>query len=220
MTQKKALIFDMDGTMVDNMMVHHRAWQKRLAEAGLHLTLEEVIAHCHGKNDDILYRLFGDTYTFDERRKISHEKEEIYRKVFLEQLKLIDGLPQLLEEAFQQGIPIGIGTAADIHNVNYVLDNLNLRHYFQTIVCATDVEKGKPDPEVFFKVADQLGIAYQDCLVFEDSPTGAKTALNAGMKAIILTTTHKADEFAHISSVIRCVDNYTSISLNEALGRL
>ena len=217
MTQKKGLIFDMDGTMVDNMMVHHKAWQQRLEQAGLTMTLEEVIATCHGKNDDILVRLFGDKYNLEERNKISDEKEAIYRTVFLDQLQLIAGLPQLLEEAHQHQIPMGIGTAAGIENVNFVLDNLNIRHYFKTIVCSTDVEKGKPHPEVFFKVADQLGLSYNQCLVFEDSPTGAKTALNAGMKAIILTTTHKAEEFENIASVLRCVEDYTEISLLKEL---
>jgi beta-phosphoglucomutase-like phosphatase (HAD superfamily) len=78
---QNALIFDMDGTMVDNMMVHHRAWQKKLAELGK-MTLEEVIATCHGKNDEILQRIFGEQYSFEERDKISFEKEAIYRGIF------------------------------------------------------------------------------------------------------------------------------------------
>ena len=215
MNKIKGLIFDMDGTMVDNMMVHHRAWQQRLAEAGLSLSLEEVIAKCHGKNDDILFRLFGDQYTFEERKRISHEKEDIYRAVFRESLTLIEGLSELLENALQHQIPMGIGTAADIENVNYVLDNLNIRHYFSVIVCATDVEKGKPDPEVFFKVANQLGLSYENCLVFEDSPTGAKAAQNAGMEAIILTTTHKTHEFEIFPNVLKCVKDYTTVNLFE-----
>ncbi len=217
---KNALIFDMDGTMVDNMMTHHRAWQKKLAAIGLHLSLDEVIATCHGKNDEILQRLFGDKYSFEERDQISAEKEAIYREVFLPELKLIEGLPALLEEAKQAGIPMGIGTAARYENVDYVLDNLGIRHYFQSIVCDRDVTLGKPDPSVFFKVADQLGVAYQDCLVFEDSPTGAKTALNAGMKAIILTTTHKEEEFKDFASVLFCTPNYLSLNLFSILKSL
>ena len=97
--------------------------------------------------------------------------------------------------------------------MDWALDKLGIRHYFQAVVHAEDVDKGKPDPEVFFKVADRLGVPYQDCLVFEDSPTGAKTALNAGMKAIILTTTHTAAEFAGIASVIRCVPDFTGVDV-------
>lgn len=211
-----ALIFDMDGTMVDNMMTHHRGWQKTLAVYGLDLTLEEVMATCHGKNMEIIERLFPGKYNAEERERISFEKESWYRSIFLPELKLIAGLAELLETAQKNGIPMGIGTAAPKENVDFALDNLGIRHYFQAVIDGDDVKKGKPDPEVFFKVADKLGVPYAECLVFEDSPTGAKTALNAGMKAIILTTTHRAEEFAEIPSVLRCVADFTGVDvLNE-----
>lgn len=213
-----AFIFDMDGTMVDNMMTHHRGWQKTLANYGLHLSLEEVIERCHGKNVEIIERLFPGRFSLEARERISFEKESGYRAIFLPELRLVDGLPELLETARQQGIPMGIGTAAPKANVDFVLDNLNIRHYFQAVVHADDVGLGKPNPEVFFKVAEQLGVASPECLVFEDSPTGANTALNAGMKAIILTTTHHADEFAHIPSVLKCIPNYFGFRISDFRG--
>lgn len=215
-----ALIFDMDGTMVDNMMTHHKGWQRTLAAYGLELTMEEVKATCHGKNTEIIERLFPGKYNPAERERISSEKEDWYRSIFLPELKLLPGLPELLETAHQNGIPMGIGTAAPKENVDFVLDTLQIRSYFQAIVQADDVDKGKPDPSVFFMVADRLGVSYRDCLVFEDSPTGAKTALNAGMKAIILTTTHGAEEFADIHSVLRCVQDFTQVELLAELKRL
>ncbi len=215
-----AFIFDMDGTMVDNMMTHHLGWQKTLAIYGLHLSMEEVMATCHGKNLEIIERLFPGKYTLAERQRISDEKESWYRSIFLPDLKLLPGLPELLEKAKKAGIPMGIGTAAPKANVEWALEHLQISPYFQSVVHADLVDKGKPDPEVFFKVADQLGIAYPDCLVFEDSPTGARTALNAGMKAIILTTTHQEDEFADIASVLECVQDYRGIEPFEALERL
>ncbi len=215
-----ALIFDMDGTMVDNMMVHHRGWQKTLAEYGLDLTLEEVKATCHGKNVEIIERLFPGQYNLAERERISFEKESGYRAIFLPELNLVDGLSELLETARKAGIPMGIGTAAPKANVDFVLDNLHIRHYFKAVVHADDVDKGKPNPEVFFKVADRMGMPYRECLVFEDSPTGAKTALNAGMKAIVLTTTHAEHEFTGILSVIRCVPDFTGIDILSEIEKL
>lgn len=215
-----AIIFDMDGTMVDNMMTHHRGWQKTLAFYGLDMSLEEVVATCHGKNVEIIERLFPGKYSVAEREQISQEKESWYRSIFLPELKLIDGLREFLENTHQRGIPMGIGTAAPKANVDFVLDHLNIRHFFQAVMDGDDVEKGKPDPEVFFKVADRLGVPYADCLVFEDSPTGAKTALNAGMKAIILTTTHRAEEFAGIPSVLRCVPDFTGMDILNILPRI
>lgn len=217
---QQALIFDMDGTMVDNMMIHHLGWQKTLKRYGLDLTLEEVIATCHGKNLEIIERLFPGKYSIEERERISFEKESGYREIFLTQLKLVPGLQQVLETARNAGIPMGIGTAAPKANVDFVLDNLQIRHFFQAIVDADDIDKGKPDPGVFFKVADLMGIPYENCLVFEDSPTGARTALNAGMKAIILTTTHQAQEFSEITSVIQCIPDYTNIDILTILEHL
>ncbi len=210
----------MDGTMVDNMMTHHRGWQKTLAGYGLDLTLEEVMATCHGKNVEIIERMFPGRYTLAARERISFEKESGYREIFLAELRLVPGLAELLETAKNASIPMGIGTAAPLANVDFVLDNLHIRHYFQAVVHADDVEKGKPEPDVFFKVADLLGVRYDECLVFEDSPTGARTALNAGMKAIILTTTHRAEEFADIPSVLRCVPDYTGIDILSEIENL
>jgi beta-phosphoglucomutase len=212
-----AIIFDMDGTMVDNMMTHHRGWQKTLAAYGLQLTMDDVMATCHGKNVEIIERLFPGQYSLAERERISFEKESGYREIFLSELKLLPGLAELLETAKAANIPMGIGTAAPSANVDFVLDHLSIRHYFQAVIHAEDVEKGKPDPEVFFKVADKLGVAYSNCLVFEDSPTGARTALNAGMKAIILTTTHPAAEFEGIASVLHCLPDYTGVDILKEL---
>ena len=211
----QAFIFDMDGTMVDNMMVHHRAWQLKLKELGLDLTIEEVKERCHGKNEEIIERLFPNKYTPEERYQISFDKEEHYRKVFKDDLKLIDGLEGFLEEAKGANIAMGIGTAAPIENINFVLDNLGIRDYFSCVVHAGMVDKGKPDPEVFEKVAKGLGISLAESLVFEDSPTGAKTAENAGCTAIILTTTHQEVEFEKFSNIKLFIKDYTNLTIEQ-----
>lgn len=207
----------MDGTMVDNMMTHHRGWQMTLRNYGLDLTLAEVIATCHGKNVEIIERLFPGRFNLDERERISFEKESWYRSIFLPELKLVAGLSEFLEAAHAAQIPMGIGTAAPKANLDFVLDNLQIRHFFKTVLHADDVKRGKPAPDVFFKVAENLCVTPADCLVFEDSPTGAKTALNAGMSAIIITTTHTAVEFAEIPSVVHCVPDFTPLDLDAIL---
>ena len=207
----------MDGTMVDNMMTHHRGWQRTLANYGLNLTLEEVMATCHGKNVELLERLFPGKYSLQERERIAMEKESEYREIFLSELELLPGLEALLEHARRLGIPMGIGTAAPRENVDFVLDNLEIRSFFQSVIVGDDVTHGKPHPEVFLRVAEALGAVPVDCLVLEDSPTGARTALNAGMKALILTTTHREAEFEGIDSVLRFLPDY--IELAEVFAR-
>lgn len=213
----KGFIFDMDGTMVDNMMVHHRAWQRKLTELELELTLEEVRQQIHGINEEILERLFGERYTLEERRRISREKEEAYREIFLPELKLVDGLAPFLQECHDAGVIMGIATAAPLENVDFVLDNLNLRHYFKAVTHAGLVTKGKPNPEVLEKVSIGMGIPLEHCLVFEDTPIGAATAQNAGCPAYIITTTHHAEEFASFSNILGFLKNFTEINLENVL---
>lgn len=209
----QAFIFDMDGTMVDNMMVHHRAWQLKLQELGLDLSLEEVKERCHGKNEEIIERLFPNRFTPEERYQVSFEKEEQYRAVFKDELRLIDGLQAFLDEAKLANIPLGIGSAAPAENVDFVLDNLGIRHYFSSVVHSGLVDKGKPDPEVFEKVAKELGVSLDKSLVFEDSPTGAKTSINAGCQTIILTTTHDKTEFEAFSNIKLFLNDYQNLTV-------
>jgi len=213
----QGFIFDMDGTMVDNMMVHHRAWQRKLAALGLELTLEEVRQSIHGINEEILERLFGDRFSPEERRRIAWEKEAEYRDIFLSELKLVPGLEAFLKSAQQAGIRMGIGTAAPHENVQFVLENLHLRPLFGSVIDASQVIKGKPDPEVFLRVAEELGADPADCVVFEDSPTGAEAARRAGMQAVIITTTHTAEEFAHFEHVVRIISDFEEVRVEELL---
>lgn len=207
-----AFIFDMDGTMVDNMMVHHRAWQIKLAELGLEMELEEVRQTIHGKNEEILARLFGERFTPEEFKRISWEKENAYRRQFISELKLIDGLPDFLQKVHSKDIPMGVGTAAPAENVNFVLDNIyGLRNYFQTVVHAGMVSKGKPDPQVFQMVAQGMGVPLEECLIFEDSPTGVETAHRAGCQVVVVTTTHSKEEFERFPNVLRFIDNYLNL---------
>ncbi|PTM11234.1 MAG: beta-phosphoglucomutase [Bacteroidetes bacterium] len=211
----KGIIFDMDGTMVDNMMIHHRAWQRKLAELGLDFTLQEVVEQIHGVNDEILVRLFGDRFTAAERQQIAAEKEAAYREIFLPELKLIDGLPQFLDQLQQAGVPLVIGTAAPVENMDFILDELHLRPYFRAAFHAGDVSQGKPHPEIFQKAAAALGLAASDCLVFEDSPTGIETARRAGSQAVAITSSHTAAEFAHFPHVLGCVPDYRGLAWEE-----
>lgn len=207
-----AFIFDMDGTMVDNMMVHHRAWQIKLAELGLEMELEAVRQTIHGKNEEILAKLFGDRFTAEDFKRIAWEKENAYRRQFISALKLIDGLPDFLQKVQAKGIPMGVGTAAPAENVNFVLDNIyGLRNYFQTVVHAGMVTKGKPDPQVFQMVAEGMGVPIEECLIFEDSPTGVETARRAGCQVVVVTTTHSQEEFERFPNVLRFIDNYLQL---------
>jgi beta-phosphoglucomutase len=213
----QGFIFDMDGTMIDNMMTHHHCWQGILAEYGLVFSLEEVMEKCHGKNVEIIERLFPNRFTMDEKEAMSFEKERRYRAIFLPKLKLIKGLSTFLKAAHKRQIPLSIGTAASPENVRYVLDNLELHRYFSFIVHSDNVNLGKPHPEVYAKAAEGMKIPLSNCLVFEDSPTGARTAMNAGCPCIIITTTHREEEFKAFPNVVKFISDYSELTVNACL---
>ena len=214
----KGFIFDMDGTMIDNMMVHHRAWQQKLKEYGIDWSLEEVHEKVHGVNVELLERLFGDRFSMAERRQISKEKEAAYRAIYQPEIKLIDGLLDFLEAAKLANIPMAIATAAPPENAYFVLENLPISTYFKALFHSSDVTKGKPDPQVFELAAEALGLPLQNCLIFEDSLTGAEAAHRAGCAAIIVTTTHQQAEFAQYKHIMKFIKNYKSLTLSTILS--
>jgi HAD superfamily hydrolase (TIGR01509 family) len=132
-------------------------------------------------------------------------------------LRLIPGLDQFLQSAYEQNIPMAIGSAAIMFNIDFVLDNLNIRHYFKTIVSAENVIFSKPDPETYTKAADQLGVDYSSCIVFEDAPKGVEAAMNAGMKSVVLTTMHEKHEFDMYPNVAKYITNYEGLSPSNLL---
>jgi HAD superfamily hydrolase (TIGR01509 family) len=209
----KAFLFDLNGTMVDDMNYHIKAWHRITHELGGNLTLEQVKAECYGKNGEVLERIFPGRFSPEEKDHISIEKEKQYQKEFRPMLKLIDGLDIFLENAYRNNIKMGIGSAAILFNVDFVLDGLNIRHYFDAIISADDVIKSKPDPETFSKCALQLGVPSADCIVFEDAPKGVEAAANAGMKSVVLTTMHTPDEFAGQKNTTHFVKDFNDPSL-------
>lgn len=206
----KAFLFDMNGTMIDDMQYHEKAWFTVLNEdlaAGM--SMKEVKKHMYGKNEELFVRVFGQgTYTNEQVAGYSLKKEKSYQQNYLPHLSLIAGLNEFLANASQQNIAMAIGTAANNFNVNYVLDNIPVKKYFSAIVTADDVADGKPNPIVFLKCADALKVAYEDCVVFEDSPKGVEAALNAGMKAVVIKTYHQEEEFSHLDNVLMFVEDY------------
>lgn len=209
----KAFLFDLNGTLINDMEYHIRAWHRILNELGAGLSYEQTKAECYGRNDELLDRVFAGRFSEEEKKKMIHEKESEYQAAFRPHLRLLPGLDAFLKNAKDAQIKMAIGSAAILFNIDYVLDGLDIRHYFEAIVSADDVAHSKPDPETFLKCAQQLGIAPTDCLVFEDAPKGVESALNAGMDCFVLTTMHTAEEFSHLPNVIGSAADYTGLDI-------
>jgi len=214
---KKAFLFDMNGTMIDDMDYHIIAWHRILNELGAGITLERMKAECYGKNDELLERMLPGKFTQKEKERMSVEKERKYQEEYRPKLALLPGLHEFLDKARASKIPMAIGTAAIMLNVDFTLDGLNIRSYFDVIVSADDIEASKPDPETYEKCAVALHMAPTDCIVFEDSPKGVESAARAGMKAVVITTMHTAEEFAAYDNVLLIIADYHDSRLNNLL---
>jgi beta-phosphoglucomutase len=210
----KAFLFDLNGTMIDDMQFHLKAWYHILNDdLGANVGWEETKSHMYGKNSELLVRIFGEErFTTEEMDRLSIEKEKRYQREYKPHLQLIPGLQQFLEKAHAMNIPMAIGSAAIMFNIDFVLDNLNIRQYFKAIVSADDVTISKPHPETFLKCAEVLGVDPANCLVFEDAPKGVEAAQHAGMPAVVLTTMHEKEEFAVYNNIITYTKDYTHLS--------
>lgn len=215
---KKAFLFDLNGTVIDDMKFHTEAWHRNLTELGASMSIEEVKLEMYGKNQEMLVRVFGEgRFTAEEMDRVSRKKEELYQETYRPHLKLINGLDDFLETAYQKGISMAIGSAAITFNIDFVLDGLDLRKYFPVVVSADDVKESKPHPETFLMAAAGLGAEPQNCIVFEDNPKGVEAALQAGMKSVVITTMHTPDEFEGLPNIFKFIDDYTDSTLQELL---
>lgn len=215
-----AFLFDLNGTMIDDMEFHLKVWYDTLNnDLGATLSWDEVRSHMYGKNQELLVRVFGpDRFSTEEANEISHQKEVKYQTLYRPHLDLLPGLFDFLNEAHGKNIGMAIGSAASPFNINFVLDNLDLRSYFKFIVSADDVIDSKPHPETYLKAAWLLNIEPSACIVFEDGPKGVEAALNAGMKSVVLTTMHRREEFDHYPNVLMFVKDYNDPQVKELLA--
>lgn len=213
----KAFLFDLNGTMIDDMPYHIKAWHRILNKLGTVLTIEEVKEQCYGKNHELLERIFPGRFSEAEKDKISLEKETQYQQEFRPHLQLINGLNIFLKRSHDAGIKMAIGSAAIMFNINFVLDGLSIRKYFDAIVSADDVKLSKPHPETWLTCVNKLNIKPDDCVVFEDTPKGAESAMNAGIQCIIITTLHQKPEFSDYENVIGFISDFEDPLLYQLL---
>jgi beta-phosphoglucomutase family hydrolase len=207
----KAFLFDLNGTMVNDMPYHIKAWHQIINSLGRYISLEDMKKECYGKNEEVIERVIPQKYTLEEKTNIGLKKEEQYRKEFLPDLKLLPGLQKLLQHFSDKNIKMAIGSAAIRPNIDFVLNGCDIGHFFQTIVSADDVTLSKPHPETFLKCAKQLCVNYNECIVFEDSIKGIECAVNAGMKSVAITTMHIKEEFYNLDDdIIRYAKDYTA----------
>jgi beta-phosphoglucomutase family hydrolase len=193
LAQGLALIFDLDGVVIDSMPLHTQAWERYLHSLGM--GGNGILSRMHGRRNDEIVRDFLGPET-DPQTVFAHgaAKERLYRQMMAEQLdrSLVPGVAELLRRA--HGAPVALATNAEPANVDFVLDGAGLRDCFQAIVDGTQVEHAKPAPDVYVLAARRLGVDPANCIVFEDSPVGVQAARAAGARVVgVLTYEHALD---------------------------
>jgi beta-phosphoglucomutase len=197
---KPAVIFDMDGVIVDNGNYHKLAWGEFCNRHKISFSEEKFRTVFFGRtNEEVLPDLFRRRLTNKEIEEFGNEKEAVYREIYRPELKAAPGFIQFLNELKENDVPVGIATSAPKENVNFILQGLEIKNLIDVVVDDSMVSKGKPHPEIYIKTASLLKSSPENCVVFEDSLSGTQAAYNAGTKVVAVTTTLPAAEhkFAH-----------------------
>jgi beta-phosphoglucomutase family hydrolase len=213
----RALIFDMDGTIVDNMRFHEDAWGKLLAAHGLPFDADEFFHRTAGMaSDEILRPLFPDADP-GEITRLGHDKELFYREAYRPHIAALPGLLDLMARADAAGLPMALASAAPPGNIDVVIDALGLRPRFATIIAPSQGFRGKPNPDLFLGAAERMRVAPEACIVFEDAPNGIEAARRAGMRAVAIMTMLDEKAFAGFDNVIASAKDFTGLDGLPAL---
>lgn len=194
----KAFIFDMDGTIVDSMPQHAVTWLDFARKHGLSLDVDEMMRRTTGRTGVECVRLLMDQPDMDEALawKLVHEKEQLYRDLFGPIFKEVNGFSAFYTASRARGLKVGLGTAGDVHNVEFVLNHLKLNPPPDAVARGDEGLTGKPTPAIFLAAAQRIAVAPEHCIVFEDAPFGIEAARRAGMRAVAVCTGHSANELA------------------------
>ena len=199
----KAVIFDLDGTLLNNNSFHRKTWEAYLKNIEKVISPEEFNAYINGRtNKDAIEYIYGRKMSEEESTKYTLEKESLYRKLYKPFIKPVPGLLHFLEILHKKNIPMAIATSGIQPNIDFMFENLPIKHYFKVIVNSSHIMNGKPHPEIYLKAASQLDISPKNCLVFEDAVVGIRSAKAAGMKVIAVATTQTKEELSIADMIV------------------
>lgn len=214
------IIFDWDGVVVDSSEAHERSWDLLAAAEGLKLPAGHFRKGFGMKNERIIPEILNWTTDSGEISRLGARKEELYRSVLRETgIRALPGVEVFLTRIEGAGIPFAVGSSTSRENIDTILDILGWRDRFRSIVSASDVQRGKPDPEVFLKAASLIARPAESCIVFEDAFVGLVAARAAKMRCIGVATTHSPEKLAVLSDrVVDTLDEVTLADIEALVG--
>lgn len=205
-----AVIFDMDGVIVNTNPFHQKAIEQFCKKYGFQLTEEDLRSRVYGRtNKDWITGLFG-PLTPEQLSNYAHEKEKLFRDLYEPHIRPVDGLLDFLDQLMHASLACAIATSAPAANVDFVLKHIPIKKYFSAILDERSVTHSKPHPEIYLKTAHALGLPGNQCVVMEDSLSGVASAKAAGCRVIGITTTHTPEE---LQETDLAVNNFSSLSV-------
>ncbi len=218
MTQH-AVIFDVDGVLVDSYHPHFLGWQQMLGELGEEFT-EATFRETFGRtNADIFADLFPEKYSNDEVQAAADRKESLYREIISQDFQAIDGAVELIDALATADFTLAVGSSGPPENVAKTLECLGRAEQFAARVTSVDVTRGKPDPQVFLLAAEKLGVVPQQCVVVEDATAGVAAAKAAEMACIALVGTATREQLSQADMVVDSLRELTANDFAQLIPR-
>lgn len=214
-----AVIFDMDGVLVDSYQAHFVSWSQLYSELGAPYSEAAFAADFGRTSRDILRRAFGEQLPDERIRALDERKEALFRDVLRNDFRAMDGAVELIDALTADGFRLAVGSSAPPENVNLCLEMLGRRERFSAAVTGMDVTRGKPDPQVFQLAAERLGVPASSTAVVEDAVHGIEAANRAGMASVGLTGTVDRDRLYMANIVVDRLGELTPERLRELIQK-
>ncbi|CAN5359033.1 HAD family hydrolase [soil metagenome] len=212
----KAMIFDMDGTVINSNKKDFEAWNKIMEEQNVNIDYQEYTQLLGAKSSEI-FKKYVDL-SEEEIETLIENREKAFKKIVEEDgLEAMPNIENVLKQISEMGIPIALATGAQREKLDYMMDIVKVKDYFDFIITADDVEKGKPDPEIFLKAVKKLKVKPEEVIVWEDSNLGVQAAKNGNFKCIAITTTNGDKEGLEEADLI--IDSFENINVQDILKK-
>lgn len=211
----RAALWDMDGTLIDSLEYHWISWRDSLAAENLHINREQFMETFGQRNMEIMRHYFGPDVDLDKVERVSNLKEELYRELVRTRgIEPLPGVRRWLARLKAEGWRQTVASSAPILNIEVVLETMNAKDFFDAIVSAEEVERGKPDPQVFLRAAEKVSTPPEKCIVIEDAPSGVEAARRAGMRRIGVLSSHPSLE---ADIVVKTLDELSDDAFDSLL---
>ncbi len=195
------VIFDMDGVLINSAEAHFQSWKQLADEIDAKVTKAQFDATFGRHNSDIIPIVF-DVHEREKIKQLADRKEELYRDLVRRDPSIIEGAIDLVRALHQRSIPLAVGSSAPRANIELILSLMGVQDCFLALVCADDVTRGKPDPQVFSMCCEKLKLPSNQCVVIEDAPAGIEAACAAGAKCVAILIHHTREQFPQADLIV------------------